>query len=251
MNFLTEKLAIGDQLDVTKQKIRSCQIGAILNCAVELDDKIPTKVDYLKIPLDDGVPIEQEHIEKAVAWVKKRWNEGKTVLIHCGAGVSRSVAMVICCLIAEGYTLDEALELIRKKRGCAIPHPAIMKSVIEYYKRLRKDEPKKSSMTKEEFDAWNKRSTEALFRDFGDVLEFMGSPEFHDGKMKYDDPEKEKTAREREAERQRVRALDEEFDELQRRLHAPNLSEDEFKDIVVKLGAHGVRRNRAQFDALM
>jgi hypothetical protein len=53
------------------------------------------------------------------------------------------------------------------------------------------------TITKEEFEAWDRRASEKLSRHYGSVIEFMGSPEFHAGKTEYDDPETEKAAREK------------------------------------------------------
>lgn len=44
---------------------------------------------------------------------------------------------------------------------------------------------------------------------------------------------------------------DEEFAAIQKRLASEDLTEKEFRDIVLRLGADVVERNRAAFDALM
>ena len=46
---------------------------------------------------------------------------GGGVYIHCAAGVHRSVAMASCLLIAQGFSLEEAVELIKEKRPKADP----------------------------------------------------------------------------------------------------------------------------------
>jgi rhodanese-related sulfurtransferase len=50
-------------------------------------------------------------------------SEGKNVLVHCTAGVSRSVTATIWYLMRyRGYTWDDALELIRRARPIAYPN---------------------------------------------------------------------------------------------------------------------------------
>jgi hypothetical protein len=48
--------------------------------------------------------------------------EGYRVLVHCRAGVHRSVAMACCILIGMGHTADQAMQLVEEKRSVADPH---------------------------------------------------------------------------------------------------------------------------------
>jgi hypothetical protein len=48
--------------------------------------------------------------------------EGYRVLVHCRAGVHRSVAMACCVMIGMGQTADEAMQLVEQKRPVADPH---------------------------------------------------------------------------------------------------------------------------------
>jgi len=47
-------------------------------------------------------------------------SEGK-VYVHCAGGRHRGVAMGSCILIAQGYTAEEAMQLISKRRSFADP----------------------------------------------------------------------------------------------------------------------------------
>ena len=47
--------------------------------------------------------------------------DGYKVLVHCRAGVHRSVAMACCVLIGMGFSADEAMKLTREKRSVADP----------------------------------------------------------------------------------------------------------------------------------
>jgi protein-tyrosine phosphatase len=46
---------------------------------------------------------------------------GNAVLVHCRAGVHRSVAMACCVLIGMGQSADEAMQLVEQKRPVADP----------------------------------------------------------------------------------------------------------------------------------
>lgn len=47
---------------------------------------------------------------------------GSGVLVHCRAGMHRSVAMACCVLIGTGMSADESMELVVAKRSAADPH---------------------------------------------------------------------------------------------------------------------------------
>ena len=47
--------------------------------------------------------------------------QGEKVLVHCKAGVHRSVAMACCVLIGVGYTAEEAMRLVKDRRAVADP----------------------------------------------------------------------------------------------------------------------------------
>jgi len=47
--------------------------------------------------------------------------QGEKVLVHCKAGVHRSVAMACCVLIGAGYTAEAAMRLVKDRRAVADP----------------------------------------------------------------------------------------------------------------------------------
>ena len=60
---------------------------------------------------------------------------GEGVLIHCKAGVHRSVAMVTCILIARGYTADDAMKFIVERRPVADPYAPHILSRIRAFEQ--------------------------------------------------------------------------------------------------------------------
>ena len=64
---------------------------------------------------------------------------GESVLIHCKAGVHRSVAMTACILIARpsghSYTADEAMKLIVERRAVADPYAPHIQSRIRAFEQ--------------------------------------------------------------------------------------------------------------------
>ena len=56
-------------------------------------------------------------VEAALPVIK----DGYKVLVHCRAGVHRSVAMACCVLVGMGYRAEDAMKLTREKRSVADP----------------------------------------------------------------------------------------------------------------------------------
>ena len=53
-------------------------------------------------------------ITRMIEWI----DEGRRIVIHCGAGACRSPAIVACYLVAaNGLDFEEAIELVKLRRG--------------------------------------------------------------------------------------------------------------------------------------
>lgn len=58
--------------------------------------------------------------------------DGK-VFVHCAMGKSRSVAVILVYLLKyKGFSLEEALGLVKSKRYIAKPNPSYMKQLQTY-----------------------------------------------------------------------------------------------------------------------
>lgn len=83
--------------------------------------------------LPDGVFLNLEQLERGVAFVKEQVDSDKTVLVQCGAGISRSSTFVLAYLVDRGYDLPEAWELLKAQHEQANPHPELWRSLISHY----------------------------------------------------------------------------------------------------------------------
>ena len=71
-------------------------------------------------------------VEAALPVIK----DGYRVLVHCRAGVHRSVAMACCVLIGMGYSAEEAMRLVKEKRAVADPYIwYIRRRILEFEKQ--------------------------------------------------------------------------------------------------------------------
>jgi protein-tyrosine phosphatase len=78
--------------------------------------------EWLKVPIIDGGNGEGEFeaaLSVAVPFVRRRVRQGN-VLVHCAAGMSRSVSVVAALLCEEGATVEEAYSRIARAKARAI-----------------------------------------------------------------------------------------------------------------------------------
>jgi protein tyrosine phosphatase (PTP) superfamily phosphohydrolase (DUF442 family) len=68
------------------------------------------------------LPIPVDVLERGVRAALPVIEDGHKVLTYCQAGRHRSVAMAAAILIAKGYSADEAMALIAKRRSKADPY---------------------------------------------------------------------------------------------------------------------------------
>jgi protein-tyrosine phosphatase len=87
-------------------------------------------------PIPDGPPAPSlDWLRKMVRHVEDNRREGRTVYVHCLAGVSRAALVVIAYLMhRDRCTLDEALARVRQGRRRAQPNPAFMERLREWEK---------------------------------------------------------------------------------------------------------------------
>ena len=113
-------------------------ITHVLNAAASLDEVHAEHFLYLKLELDDD---DEEDIagafDAAISFIADAKEGGGTVLVHCVAGMSRSVALVLAWLLyAERMQLRAALDLVRQRRPIALPNPGFRLALARYEVQL-------------------------------------------------------------------------------------------------------------------
>lgn len=108
-------------------------ITHIVNCAKEVPDyfKGDFNFQYLHLMLHD-IPNENitRFFELSRNFIKESLDNRKIVLVHCWAGISRSVTVVIYYLVNTlGISVKDALAMIRKSRPVANPNPGFIKQL--------------------------------------------------------------------------------------------------------------------------
>lgn len=150
--YLGPDITTKDEVD----QLRSLGIRRILNCAAEVSDKSsgdgdlslrPPDFDgYLHIPMYDNVEAAnvQEDITTACAFLDQARREGAPVYVHCRAGKSRSVSVVIGWLIHEyKWPLKKAYKFVSERRKDVSPNIGFISCLMAFEEmtlREKKDE---------------------------------------------------------------------------------------------------------------
>eukprot|EP00898_Chlorokybus_atmophyticus_P002516 jgi/Chlat1/3265/Chrsp22S03519 len=100
--------------------------------------KVPKALNHLFINLAD---FEEEDItsyfDQASDFIDGVKPSSGRVLVHCGAGVSRSATLVVAWLMrCKGWTAEKALEYTKRGRSVVAPNEGFMKALRLYGKKL-------------------------------------------------------------------------------------------------------------------
>lgn len=137
MSEIDEQIWIGNQGDSNnEQHLKDKQITHILSCGIEFNH--PPGFLYVignpseqwhKIPIIDETQTEftegqfREGAAKINEWILKKHK----IMVHCFAGISRSVSVVIAYYILyKGWSFDIALSHVKQRRIQANPCPSFI-----------------------------------------------------------------------------------------------------------------------------
>jgi len=80
-----------------------------------------TGIDFVSFPIPDrGVP-EPDEAARIARVLTAGFRDGRSIAIHCRAGIGRSSIMAACVLALCGIDAERALALITKARGLNVP----------------------------------------------------------------------------------------------------------------------------------
>ena len=81
-------------------------------------------------------PIPMKTLEKGVISALPFLDKGQKVLVYCRQGKRRSVTMAASILIAQGYTSDQAMKLLKEKRPVSSPMLWYVQSRIRKFEQF-------------------------------------------------------------------------------------------------------------------
>uniref|UniRef100_A0A7G3AB27 Putative dual specificity protein phosphatase 19 isoform x1 n=1 Tax=Lutzomyia longipalpis TaxID=7200 RepID=A0A7G3AB27_LUTLO len=130
--ILPGKLFLGSQDAVDVERLLRLGVTHVLSVGIECPILLPPSIEKHHIACLDvpEYPLYQL-VREARVFINVARETG-SVLVHCNAGISRSVAIVVGYLILEEkIPLAEAMEMVRRKRPGAKPNDGFMKQLQE------------------------------------------------------------------------------------------------------------------------
>ncbi|TNV75434.1 hypothetical protein FGO68_gene13230 [Halteria grandinella] len=116
------------------------KVGAILTVANDIDPKFTDgKIEYKLINIIDSEQHNvKQHFMECIEFIKRITEvEGKCILVHCAAGVSRSASVVIAyMMVSRKLKLKEAFTIVKEKRPCIRPNEGFMRQLEEFERDL-------------------------------------------------------------------------------------------------------------------
>lgn len=110
-------------------KQNPAKISAVLCVHQTMDYEKNSNIIYMHVPFEDGEPIPPRQFINALGWLKFMYENGHVILIHCAAGISRSVTILAAFMHYEGISdFNTALDSIRMNRPSIGPSPAVLVS---------------------------------------------------------------------------------------------------------------------------
>ncbi|CAL4073103.1 unnamed protein product [Meganyctiphanes norvegica] len=115
-------------------ELQGNRVGFILNVTKEIDNFFPGTFDYLNIRVYDDEATELlKHWDRTFKYIAHAKEKGLNVLVHCKMGISRSASVVIAYAMKEfNMKLEDALELVKKKRNCINPNSSFCQQLKTY-----------------------------------------------------------------------------------------------------------------------
>jgi protein-tyrosine phosphatase len=130
MSQISHRLFVGGRAAAANlAKENPARITAVLCVHQVMDYPQDPNIVYMHQPFNDGEAIPPTAFVKCLGWLKFMYENGHTILVHCAAGISRSVTILTSFMHYEGIAeFSAALDQIRMRRPVASPAPAVLNS---------------------------------------------------------------------------------------------------------------------------
>jgi protein-tyrosine phosphatase len=98
-------------------------------------------IEFISFPIPDrGVPDIQQASDIARS-IADGIASGRSIAVHCGAGIGRSSMIAACAMICSGIEAGEALALIRAACGVIVPDTDEQRDWVVAFGRARAAQP--------------------------------------------------------------------------------------------------------------
>lgn len=122
-----------------KEGLKSLNVTHVLTVATRLSPAYPNDFTYKIVEVSDSEDTNlAKYFHECFDFIDEAKTTGGAVLVHCHAGISRSVTIVLAYLMnRHGIPLSDAVKHVKAKRPKARPNPGFLKQLMEFEKSLQ------------------------------------------------------------------------------------------------------------------
>jgi protein-tyrosine phosphatase len=139
MTWITERIAVGGGIWTAEHMAEVARTGVthILDMQIEFDDTAlaaPHGIEVLWNPIDDDFqPKPPEIFQRGVEFALEALGEnGTRIFVHCAAGIHRAPMMALAIMCSTGWNMEDALEIMERRRPVVDFAPVYVDSVRRY-----------------------------------------------------------------------------------------------------------------------
>lgn len=142
--WITPELALGPALPPGRLRLLTkAGIGSVVDVRSEASDDEAAlarrNLRFLHVAVDDRDAPSQEQLRTAADWTLAEIAAGRKVYIHCRSGIGRSPSVACAVLVAIGYPLADAYQIIRRQRPWAAFSES-QRAALEEFERRRREQ---------------------------------------------------------------------------------------------------------------
>ena len=115
------------------QVLKDRGITHIVCCTEDARHYLEGNFTYHDVTLTDTDDAEiTPHLKSTIKFIEDALESNGKVLVHCGAGVSRSASVVIAYLMHQGVDYQSAFNYVKTKRPCINPNRGFARQLQSY-----------------------------------------------------------------------------------------------------------------------
>ena len=137
---ITDQLYLGDINDAFNvDALKERNITNVVTCVKSLEPFYPEQgFDYLNLHLYDMADESIEHVfDESYQYIDKAIGDGKSVLVHCMKGKSRSATILIAYLMRKNHwTYEETFKFVKHKRDLVQPNKGFEEQLKKFQQHL-------------------------------------------------------------------------------------------------------------------